>query len=174
MIDGRIVFADGPIAIDNAHEDMYFVISSGGYLLYIYLPRICIFKLLLSGNYPDYSLTIADSAGSDRKFLHLQLISPGTIIPEFDVISLEALDQNLAPISRTAVLLFNSSEQSDIYRMIFQVDGHKYIVLNFFYFKWFLGLLIVTGLLILVIELHEIVKHVRSRKTGNYQELQTA
>ncbi|ENN76045.1 uncharacterized protein LOC109538922 [Dendroctonus ponderosae] len=154
VIDGQIVFADGPIVIDNAHEDMYFVISSG--------------------NYPDYSLTISDSDSSDQKLLQLELISADTIIPDFDVISLEALDEDLAPISRTTVLLFNPSIQSNIYKMIFKVDGHEYIILDFFYFKWFLGLLIVTGLLILLIELHEIVKHIRiSRKTGNYEQLQT-
>ncbi|CAG9770945.1 unnamed protein product [Ceutorhynchus assimilis] len=153
LVNDKIAFLDGPVIMDNANDGMYFIITSD--------------------NYEDYSIHLADTNKTIQKELQLEMISSLPLTREFDVIILEALDEDLVPVSRTTVLLFNSDMSFDMYRMTFKVDSQEYIILNFFYFKCFLTLLTVTGLLILFIELHEIVKNVKAaRKNHKYQTLE--
>lgn len=86
---------------------------------------------------------------------------------------MEGLDGHLTPICRTWVLLETNFNEMDMYRMTFTMDGQEYIVLNYFYFKCFLVLLTVTGLLILMIEMHEIIVNLRKRKSRSvpYKQL---
>lgn len=60
-----------------------------------------------------------------------------------------------------------------MYQMTFTMDSQEYIVLNYFYFKCFLGLLTITGLLILIIELHEVIVNLRKHRSQfiPYQQL---
>lgn len=85
----------------------------------------------------------------------------------------EGLDGNLTPICRTWVLLQTNINEVDMYQMTFTMDSQEYIVLNYFYFKCFLGLLTITGLLILIIELHEVIVNLRKHRSQfiPYQQL---
>jgi len=152
--DDKISFMGSPIIMDNASDGLYFVITSD--------------------NYEDYSLYIAESNDTNQKHIELELVSTNPTTRDFDVIILEALDEDLVPVSRTTILVFNSNQKFDLYKMTFKVEDQEYIVLNFFYFKWFLGVLTITGLLILTIELYEIAKNLRKVRSfsGKYQELQ--
>lgn len=86
---------------------------------------------------------------------------------------MEGLDGNLTPICRTWVLLQTNINEVDMYQMTFTMNSQEYIVLNYFYFKCFLGLLTTTGLLILIIELHEVIVNLRRRRSQKipYQQL---
>ncbi|XP_050301391.1 uncharacterized protein LOC126739658 [Anthonomus grandis grandis] len=152
LINNEVKFMDGPIELDNAVEGMYFIITSD--------------------NYEDYAIRLqTNTTSSDKMILELKCNLPSR--REFDVIILEALNEDLVPVSRTAVLLFNPGLQFDLFKMTFRVDDQEYIILNFYYFKWFLGILTVTGFLILFIELHEIMRNLRiARQNLKYQELE--
>lgn len=147
----NIEIMDGPIILENSHDGMYFVITSD--------------------NYEDYALNPLDTNSTDTKQIQLELTTTEPVKREFDVIILEALDEDLVPISRTTILIFNSNNELDMYKMRFTIDDSEFIVLNYFYFKWFLALLTITGLLILIIELHEVVKNIRiARQNSRFRE----
>ncbi|KAL1516660.1 hypothetical protein ABEB36_000543 [Hypothenemus hampei] len=151
--NNKILPADSSITIENYHDNLFVVIASE--------------------NYNDYSVSIVKSNQTDQKQIQLDISSTNPINKQFDVIVLEARDEASIPISRTMVVLFNSNLAQDMYRMVFKVDNDEYIILNFYYFKWFLALLTITGLLILIVELYEIFKSIKmTRQNSPYKELQ--
>ncbi|XP_066154892.1 uncharacterized protein [Euwallacea fornicatus] len=139
-----IEFPEDSIMISNLTDDMYLVVTSD--------------------NYADYAIYLGEASKNNLREVELKLISSNPLSKEFDVVVLEGLDENLVPVCRTAVLLLNTNVKVSMNKTTFMVDGQEYIILNFFYFKWFLGLLTLTGLLILLVELHEILKQLRERR----------
>lgn len=116
---------------------------------------------------------MADTDHPHKKIVQLKLIISQPLTKSFEVLVVEGLDNHLTPICRTWVLLETNINEVDIYRMTFIMDDQEYIVLNYFYFKCFLGLMTITGLLILIIELHELIENLRRRRSRSipYKQL---
>lgn len=151
--NNTLLFLDGPITINNFLDEMYIVISSG--------------------NFADFQTHLVDTDHPYKKIVQLELIISQPLTKSFEVLVVEGLDGNLTPICRTWVLLQTNINEVDMYQMTFTMDSQEYIVLNYFYFKCFLGLLTITGLLILIIELHEVIVNLRKHRSRfiPYQQL---
>ncbi|XP_066250628.1 uncharacterized protein [Euwallacea similis] len=145
-----IEFPEDSVTISNLTDQMYVVVTSD--------------------NYADYAIHLGEPNEDNLRKVELKLISSNPISKEFDVVVLEGLNENLVPVCRTAILLLNTNTKVNMYKTTFMVNGQEYIILNLFYFKWFLGLLILTGLLILLVELHEVLKHLNDKRK-NYARL---
>ncbi|KAJ8957557.1 hypothetical protein NQ318_020597 [Aromia moschata] len=74
----------------------------------------------------------------------------------YDIITLEAYVDYFYAITRTNIVIINASTY-DPYKLVYNVNGTEYVILNYFYFKLFLLIIVTTGALILVLEIREIV-----------------
>ncbi|KAJ8970179.1 hypothetical protein NQ314_001325 [Rhamnusium bicolor] len=79
----------------------------------------------------------------------------------YDVITLEAYVDDYV-LAKTSLIVINSSEY-DPYKLVYNVNGTEYVILNYFYFKLFLLIIVVIGILILVLEIREIVIKYRGK-----------
>ncbi|XP_060534683.1 uncharacterized protein LOC132707055 isoform X2 [Cylas formicarius] len=144
--NNSIDVVDGPILLDNPPEGVYFVVTSD--------------------NYVDYVLTISPNDTKDptrEMSVTMEVSGDASMQRDLDVVILEALDDNLTPLARTTILVVDGDEY-DPYKLMLKTDNRKYIVLDRFYFQLFLLLLIVTGVLLWLVEMHDIVRHLRARR----------
>lgn len=92
-----------------------------------------------------------------------------------DIVLLEAKDIHRNIVAKAIVFVFNPNSELNPYRIKFNFGGTDYIILNYHYFKWFLILLMLSGLSILVLELNEMITNCKNNKLQeiyNYKVLE--
>ncbi|XP_030751477.1 uncharacterized protein LOC115878996 [Sitophilus oryzae] len=150
--NGEITVLNGPITLQNPY-------SESGITVFL-------------GNYEDYALSL-DEIETGGISVNLSLNSAEPIQRGIDIVFIDAVDTNFDVVAKCVVLVFSFKTDLNPYKLKFNVGDTEYIVLNYFYFKWFLVLLTLSGLMILIVEMYELIKNIKiMRSTKSYKELQ--
>lgn len=150
--NGEIRVLNGPITLQNPY-------SESGITVFL-------------GNYEDYALSL-DEIETGGISVNLSLNSAEPIQRGIDIVFIDAVDTNFDVVAKCVVLVFSFKTDLNPYKLKFNVGDTEYIVLNYFYFKWFLVLLTLSGLMILTVEMYELIKNIKiMRSTKSYKELQ--
>ncbi|XP_018576425.1 uncharacterized protein LOC108914972 [Anoplophora glabripennis] len=142
VVDRAIELLDGPITLQNCYPYNFNVVAIADEGKYFTVPDI--------GPGCNYNCSICFSA-----FVR-ENVNPSEVL--YDTITLE-VHSEFYGISSTTIIIVYSSEY-DPYKLVYNINGTEYVILNYFYFKIFLFIIIVTGILLLVLEIREIIlKH---------------
>lgn len=79
----------------------------------------------------------------------------------YDTITLEAHTE-LYGITTTTIIIVYSSVY-DPYKLVYNINGTEYIILNYLYFKMFLFIIVIAGIILFVLEIREIILRHRDK-----------
>ncbi|KAJ8973705.1 hypothetical protein NQ317_017907 [Molorchus minor] len=155
VIDGSIEIADGPIRLLNC--DLYnFDITVG----------VDESKYYSIVNPPPPSVLIKNCSVLFFAYTRDSVKVDDVL---YDIMTIEAFVDSFYSIARTHVVVINTSSY-DPYKLVYNVNGTEYVILNYFYFKLFLLVIVTIGAAILVLEIREIVYQYKNKSYSHLED----
>ncbi|KAJ8925030.1 hypothetical protein NQ315_001201 [Exocentrus adspersus] len=153
VVNNALEVLDGPIILQNCHLYNYYIKVSADNEKYYTVPNP------VAGCNSNCSVCLSAFVKAE--------VDPEEVL--YDTITLEAHLEFYGTTTTTIMIVYSS--EYDPYKLVYNINGTEYVILNYFYFKLFLFVIIASGVLLLVLEVKEIILKHRSREYAPIREI---